>query len=59
MALALAGCGDNVAILDLNLPAADVATRRIHELGGKALAIGANMVEKVGLDLVKGQNTCT
>ena len=48
----LAQQGDRVALLDLNLPAAQQVARRITEAGGKAVAYQCNVLEKESIETV-------
>ncbi len=49
-AKALAECGASVAVLDLNLAAAEKVANEIVADGGKAIAVAANCLEKESLD---------
>ena len=49
MARALAGCGAAVAVLDLNLAAAEQVAAEIRDRGGKAMAIQTNVLDKRSL----------
>ena len=48
-AKAIAQCGANVALLDINLDAAEKFAAEIREAGGKAIAVKANCLEKASL----------
>jgi NAD(P)-dependent dehydrogenase (short-subunit alcohol dehydrogenase family) len=50
MAKALARCGVRVAVLDLNLPAAEKVAAEIQAEGGQALALGADVLERASLE---------
>ncbi|MBR5527844.1 MAG: SDR family oxidoreductase [Clostridia bacterium] len=49
----IAACGANVAILDLKLDAAQLVADEICADGGKAIAIGANVLSKESLEAAK------
>ena len=48
-AKAIAQCGANVAVLDLNKEAADKVAEEINAFGGAAIGVGANVLEKASL----------
>ena len=50
MARALAECGASVAVADLRLEAADKVAQEILAAGGKAIAVGCNVLERASLD---------
>ena len=50
MAKALAECGASVAVADLRVEAADKVVQEIVAAGGKALAVGCNVLERASLD---------
>ena len=52
-AKALAECGAKVALLDINLEAAEKFAAEIKEAGGKAIAVKANCLEKTSLEEAK------
>ena len=52
-AKALAECGAKVALLDINLEAAEKFANEIKEAGGKAIAVKANCLEKASLEEAK------
>ena len=52
-AKALAECGAKVALLDINLEAAEKFANEINESGGKAIAVKANCLEKASLEEAK------
>ena len=54
-AFLLAENGAEVALLDLNLEAAQKAADRITAAGGKAIAVKANVLEKDSLEEAKNQ----
>ena len=47
---ALAECGAKVAVLDLNLDAAEAVAQKIREAGGTAMAVKTNCLEKESLE---------
>ncbi len=49
----LAACGANVAVLDLNLEAADKVAQSIRADGGSAIALSANVLSKESLEEAK------
>ena len=50
MSRALAGCGVSVAVLDLNLAAAEKVAAEIQAGGGRALAVGADVLDKASIE---------
>ena len=52
-AKSIAACGASVAVLDLNLQAAQKVADEILASGGKAIAVAANCLEKVSLEQAK------
>ncbi len=46
----VASCGANVAVLDLKEEAAEQVVNRIISAGGKAIAVGANVLERESLE---------
>ena len=50
MACELASRGANVAILDLREEAAQAAANEITQVGGKAIGVGCNVLEKTSLE---------
>ncbi len=50
MSRALARCGVSVAVLDLNEAAAEKVAAAIRAEGGKAVAVGANVLDRASLD---------
>ncbi len=52
-AKAIAACGANVALLDINLDAAETFAEEIRKAGGKAIAVKANCLEKASLEEAK------
>ena len=52
-AKAIAACGANVALLDINLDAAEKFAEEIRNAGGKAIAVKANCLEKASLEEAK------
>ena len=52
-AKALAKCGASVALLDINLDAAEAFAKEIREDGGKAIAVKANCLDKASLEEAK------
>ncbi len=55
MAKALAACGASVAVADLRLENAQAVADEITAAGGKALAVGCNVLEKDSLDAANTQ----
>ncbi|MGL4998708.1 MAG: SDR family oxidoreductase [Cetobacterium sp.] len=51
MAKALGKCGARVAVLDLNLEAANKVAEEINLVGGKAIGVKANVLEKTSLEM--------
>ncbi|MBC8265269.1 MAG: SDR family NAD(P)-dependent oxidoreductase, partial [Anaerolineales bacterium] len=49
LARALAQCGTSVAVLDINLPAAEKVADEIHTQGHQAIAIQADVLDKESL----------
>ena len=56
-ARAVAACGAKVALLDLNLEAAERVAKEIASEGGTAKAFQANVLDKENLELVRQQVT--
>ena len=52
-AKAIAKCGASVALLDINLDAAEAVAKEIRDNGGKAIAIKTNCLEKASLEEAK------
>ena len=52
-AKAIAKCGASVALLDINVDAAEAVAKEIRENGGKAIAIKTNCLEKASLEEAK------
>lgn len=52
-AAAIAACGAKVALLDINLEAAEANARAIRESGGAAIAVKANCLDKASLEEAK------
>ena len=52
-AKAIALCGAKVALLDINLDAAEGYAKEIRDAGGKAIAVKANCLEKASLEEAK------
>jgi NAD(P)-dependent dehydrogenase (short-subunit alcohol dehydrogenase family) len=52
-AKAIAQCGASVALLDINLDAAEAVAKEIRDNGGKAIAIKTNCLEKASLEEAK------
>jgi NAD(P)-dependent dehydrogenase (short-subunit alcohol dehydrogenase family) len=50
MAKALAECGAAVAVADLKVEAAETVAKAIVAAGGKAIAVGCNVLDKASLD---------
>ena len=50
---AIAQCGASVALLDINLEAAEAVAAEIRANGGKAIAIKTNCLEKASLEAAK------
>jgi len=50
LARALSACGAKVAILDINLEAAKQVAAQLHESGGEAIAIKANVLDKTSIE---------
>jgi len=55
MARALAECGASVAVADLRLEAADKVAQEILAAGGKAIAVGCNVLERASLDAANSE----
>lgn len=49
LAISLAKQGNSIAVLDLRKEAADKVAKEINEAGGKAIGVGANVLEKDSL----------
>ncbi len=52
-AKAMAHCGAKVALLDINLDAAEAVAKEIRDNGGSAIAIKTNCLEKASLEEAK------
>ena len=52
-ARAVAECGAKVALLDINLDAAEATAKKINSAGGKAIAVKANCLDKKSLEEAK------
>ncbi len=52
-ARAISKCGAAVALLDINVDAAEVVAKEIRDAGGKAIAVKANCLEKASLEEAK------
>lgn len=52
-AMAIAQCGASVALLDINLEAAEGFAKQIRDAGYKAIAVKANCLEKASLEEAK------
>ena len=52
-AKAIAECGAAVALLDINLDAAEAVAKEIRDMGGKAIAVKTNCLEKASLEEAK------
>jgi NAD(P)-dependent dehydrogenase (short-subunit alcohol dehydrogenase family) len=50
MAKALAECGASIAVADLKVEAAEAVAKEIVAAGGKAIAVGCNVLDKASLD---------
>jgi NAD(P)-dependent dehydrogenase (short-subunit alcohol dehydrogenase family) len=50
MARALSACGAKIAILDINLEAAQQVAAQLREAGGEAMAIKANVLDKASIE---------
>lgn len=59
LAKALAKEGHKIAVLDLRKDAADEVAHAITQSGGKAIGIGANVLEKESLDKAKAEINAT
>ena len=55
MAKALAECGAAVAVADLRVEAAEKIANEIASAGGKAIAVGCNVLEKASLDAANAE----
>jgi NAD(P)-dependent dehydrogenase (short-subunit alcohol dehydrogenase family) len=55
MAKALAECGAAVAVADLRLDAADKVAQEIVAAGGRAVAVGCNVLERPSLDAANAE----
>ncbi len=52
-ARAISKCGASVALLDINIDAANVVAKEIRDAGGKAIAVKVNCLEKASLEEAK------
>ena len=55
MAKALAECGAAVGVADLRIEAAEKVAQEIRAAGGKALAVGCNVLERASLDAANAE----
>lgn len=55
MAKALAECGASVAVADLKIAAAEVVAGEIVASGGKAIAVGCNVLDKASLEAANAE----